>query len=75
VRYIGGSGDGGGGLRRISGPRGSEVLGDWTGLHNEELIGLYSSPGRIITVNRVCSGNGEKMKAYRILSRKAERDH
>ena len=31
-------------LRRIFGPRRDEVTGEWKGLHNEELNGLYSSP-------------------------------
>jgi hypothetical protein len=30
-------------LRRIFGPKGHEVTGDWRGLHNEELHNLYSS--------------------------------
>ena len=31
-------------LRRIFGPKGDEVTGEWRKLHNEELKGLYSSP-------------------------------
>jgi hypothetical protein len=34
-------------LRRIFGPKRYEVTGDWTGLHNEELHDLYSSPSII----------------------------
>jgi hypothetical protein len=34
-------------LRRIFGPRGDEVAGDWRKLHNEELHNLYSSPNII----------------------------
>jgi hypothetical protein len=30
-------------LRRISGPKRDEVMGDWRKLHNEELHNLYSS--------------------------------
>ena len=30
-------------LRRIFGPRGEEVIGEWRRLHNEELNDLYSS--------------------------------
>jgi hypothetical protein len=32
-------------LRRIFGPKRDEVTGGWRKLHNEELHGLYSSPG------------------------------
>ena len=31
-------------LRRMCGPKGGEVTGEWRKLHNEELIDLYSSP-------------------------------
>ena len=31
-------------LRRIFVPRRDEVTGEWRGLHNAELIDLYSSP-------------------------------
>jgi hypothetical protein len=31
------------GLRRISGPKGSKVTGDWRKLHNKELNDLYFS--------------------------------
>jgi hypothetical protein len=34
-------------LRRILGPKRDEVTGGWRKLHNEELHGLYSSPGII----------------------------
>jgi hypothetical protein len=30
-------------LRRIFGPTGEEVMGDWKILHNEQLHNLYSS--------------------------------
>jgi hypothetical protein len=36
-------------LRRIFGPKGDEVTGDWRKLHNEDLHNLYSSPS-IITM-------------------------
>jgi hypothetical protein len=41
-------------LKRISGPKRNEVTGGWRKLHNEELRGLYSSPGivRVITARR-----------------------
>jgi hypothetical protein len=32
-------------LRRLFGPKRDEVTGGWRKLHNEELHGLYSSPG------------------------------
>jgi hypothetical protein len=34
-------------LRRIFGPKGDEVTGDWRKLHNEELHNLHSSPSII----------------------------
>jgi hypothetical protein len=34
-------------LRRIFGPRGDEVKGEWRKLHNEELHDFYSSPSII----------------------------
>jgi hypothetical protein len=34
-------------LRRIFGPKGDEVTGDWRKLHSEELYNLYSSPNII----------------------------
>jgi hypothetical protein len=34
-------------LRRISGPKGDEVAGEWRKLHNEELRDLYSPPSII----------------------------
>jgi hypothetical protein len=52
-------------LRRISGPKRNEVIGDWRKLHNEELHNLYSSPGivRMIKEDKMggaCSTNGRK---------------
>jgi len=40
---------------RIFGPRKDEVMGEWRGLHNEELNDLYSSPNivRVIKSRRM----------------------
>jgi uncharacterized protein Veg len=38
-------------LRKLFGPKRSEVTGGWRELHNEQLYDLYSSP-HIIRVNR-----------------------
>jgi hypothetical protein len=34
-------------LRKIFGPKKDEVTVDWSKLHNEELLGLFSSPSTI----------------------------
>jgi hypothetical protein len=42
-------------LRRIFGPKRDEVTGGWRKLHNENLHGLYSSPGivRVIKARKM----------------------
>jgi hypothetical protein len=61
-------------LRRIFGPKKDEVTGGWRKLHNEELLGLYSSPSivRVIKVRRMrwaghVARMGEVRGAYNIL--------
>jgi hypothetical protein len=66
-------------LRRIFGPKGDEVMGEWRKLHNKELHDLYSSPNiiRIIKSRRMrWAGHvariEEKWNAYRLLVGKPE---
>jgi hypothetical protein len=66
-------------LRRIFGPERDEVTGCWRKLHNEELRGLYSSPGivRVIKARRMrWAGHVARMRevrgAYNILVGKPE---
>jgi hypothetical protein len=61
-------------LRRIAGPKRDEVTGGWRKVRNEELHGLYSSPGivRVIKSRRMrwaehVARMGEIRRAYNIL--------
>jgi hypothetical protein len=52
-------------LRRIFGPKGDEVTGEWRRLHNKELYALYSSPNIIRVIKNemgrtCCTYGGEK---------------
>jgi hypothetical protein len=42
-------------LRRVFGPKGHEVSGEWRELHNEELSDLYSLPNivRVVKSSRM----------------------
>jgi hypothetical protein len=66
-------------LRRIFGPKGDEVTGEWRKLHNEELRDLYSSPSiiRIIKWKRMrwaghVARMGETRNVDRLLVEKPE---
>jgi hypothetical protein len=66
-------------LRRISGPKREEIMGEWRKLQNEDLHNLYSSPDIIRCINsRIMrwAGHvacmGEWKKGYRVLVGKPE---
>jgi len=66
-------------LRRIFGPKGDEVAGEWRKLHNEELNNVYSSLiiVRVIRSRRIrwvdhVARMGEKKGVYRVLLGKPE---
>jgi hypothetical protein len=61
-------------LRRIFGPKGDEITGEWRKLHSLELHNLYSSPDiirQIITRRMRWAGHvariGEGRNVYRVL--------
>jgi hypothetical protein len=69
-------------LRRIFGPKRDEVTGGWRKLYNEELHGLYSSPGivRVIKARMMrWAGHvacmGKVRGAYILLGRPEGRNH
>jgi len=66
-------------LRRILGPKRSEVTGEWRRLYNEELNDLYSSPNIIWVVKlrrmrwtRHVACMGERRSVYKVSMGKPE---
>ena len=66
-------------LRRIFGPRGEEITGEWRRLHNDELNDSYSSPNivRVIKSRKMrwtghVARMGEESGVYRVLLGKPE---
>jgi hypothetical protein len=66
-------------LRRIFGPKGDKVTGEWRNLHDEVLNDMYSSPNviRVIKQRRMkwaghVARMGEKRGGYKMLVRKRE---
>ena len=66
-------------LRRVFGPKGYVLTGEWRTLHNEELHGLYSSPNIVwvIKLRKMrwaghVAGMGDRRGAYRVLVGKPE---
>jgi hypothetical protein len=66
-------------LSRIFGPKRDEVTGEWTKLHCEELLNLYSTPDiiRQVKSRRMrwaghVARMGEERKAYKVLVGKPE---
>jgi hypothetical protein len=61
-------------LRRIIGPMRDDVTGEWSKLHNEEQLNLYSSPDIIRQVKsmrmrwgRNVARMGEEREVYKVL--------
>jgi hypothetical protein len=66
-------------LRKIFGPHGDKVIGEWRRLHNEELYDLYSLLNIIWVIKsrrmrrlRQGASVGERKSAYRVLVGKPE---
>jgi hypothetical protein len=66
-------------LRRVFGPKGDEVTGEWRKLHNEELNDLYTLPNivRVVKSKRMrwvghVARRGEDRRVHMVLVKKPE---
>jgi hypothetical protein len=66
--------------RKIFGPKGDEITGEWSKIHNKELYELYSSSNiiRVMKSKRIrwaghVARTGERRSVYRIFMKRSEK--